>query len=341
MTLAVAILNYNGEALLRQFLPSVIQHSKKEGVRVVVIDNGSTDASLSVLHAGFPTVEVIKLEGNYGYCGGYNRALQQLSEEVVVLLNSDVEVTQGWLNAPLAWFKADLKLAALQPKILAFNERDKFEYAGAGGGFIDRLGYPFCRGRIFGDTESDKGQYDNREQVFWASGACLFVRREAFLKAGGLDEDFFAHMEEIDLCWRFNRAGLTVGYDGQSTVYHVGGGTLAAGSARKTFYNFRNGLSLLMKNLAVAQLLFKIPLRVMLDWAAAVHFVTQGSPKNGWAVLRAHAAFVAGINKDIDKRLKNSHLGYSITPGLIFKKWLVVEYFLFGRRTFAALKNPK
>ncbi len=229
---AVVILNYNGEKLLRDFLPSVVQYSGS--AEVIVADNGSTDGSVACLEQMFPAVKLIRLDHNYGFCGGYNRALQQVDADYYVLLNSDVEVTAGWLGPMVALLDKQPAVAAVQPKILAWARKDLFEYAGAGGGYIDFLGYPFCRGRMFKTVETDNGQYNDSRPIFWATGACLMIRREAYHRFGGLDEDFFAHMEEIDLCWKLQRANAQIWYEGQSTVYHVGAGTLGYESPRKT-----------------------------------------------------------------------------------------------------------
>ena len=316
------------------FLPwrSIVQQAE-----VIVVDNGSTDGSIRLLKTNFPSVQRIEFKQNLGYCGGYNEALKQLNHQIVVLLNSDVEVTANWLQSPIQLFEQNQTIAALQPKILSQKNKAYFEYAGAGGGFIDLMGYPFCRGRIFNTLEEDKGQYNNQLPIFWASGACLFVKREKYLEAGGLDADFFAHMEEIDLCWRLHRLGNDVWYDGNSTVYHVGGATLAQGSPRKTFFNFRNGLTLLVKNLAPGELQWKLPLRLVLDWAAALNFLINGFGGSAWAVLRAHGHFFKGLRKDMSKRKQLKQLGFHVATGLIRQKMVIVDYFLKGRRTFNEL----
>jgi GT2 family glycosyltransferase len=334
-SVAVVILNFNGEKLLQEFLPSVVEHSTQ--AEVIVVDNGSTDGSVQLLKTKFQSVRLIEFKQNLGYCGGYNEALKQLSHSIVILLNSDVEVTANWLQSPLLLFEQQPNIAALQPKILAQRQKTHFEYAGAGGGLIDLMGYPFCRGRIFNTLEEDKGQYNNQLPIFWASGACLFIKREKYLEAGGLDSDFFAHMEEIDLCWRLHRLGNAVWYDGNSTVYHVGGATLAQGSPRKTFFNFRNGLTLLVKNLAPGQLKWKLPLRLALDWAAALNFLVNGFGGSAWAVLKAHGHFIKGLRKDMGKRQQLKQLGFQIGAGLIRQKMVVVDYFLKGKRKYTEL----
>lgn len=317
---AVVILNFNGEALLRKYLPSVVRHSG--GAKVVVVDNGSTDNSLSILEHEFPQVHVIPLDRNYGFCGGYNRALQQVNADYYVLLNSDVEVTERWLQPMEHLLAADPTIAAVQPKILSFNHRAKFEYAGAGGGFIDALGYPFCRGRIFDHVEDDAGQYNDQREVFWTSGACMMVRAEAWHRLGGLDEDFFAHMEEIDLCWKAQRAGMRVWYCGTSVVYHLGAGTLGYDSPGKIYLNFRNGLALLIKHLGTAELIYKIPARVVLDWLAAMVFLVKGNGAGCASVFRAHGHVLKGISRLMEKRrlMRNTYPDYpvkNVHPGLI------------------------
>ena len=330
ISVAVVILNYNGERFLRQFLPSVINYSA--GARIVVADNGSTDSSVSVVSQEFPTVELIQLHYNYGFCGGYNLALKRVDADVYVLLNSDVEVTAGWLAPILKLLTDNPHIAAVQPKILSWHSRDRFEYAGAGGGYIDALGFPYCRGRLFNSIEQDTGQYNDVTEVFWASGACLFIRSSAFHQFNGLDEDFFAHMEEIDLCWKINRTDQKVYYCGESTVYHVGAGTLSYESPRKTFLNFRNGLTLLFKHIDTAELFYKLPARMLLDWLAAVLFLLRGQPSNAWSVIRAHWNFFQVLPANRRKRasLRGKFPRYSRKN--IYKGLIVVDHFLRGKK---------
>lgn len=332
---AVVILNYNGEKLLPQFLPSVIQFSTE--AEVIVADNGSTDDSVRLLAQRFPDVRVIQLDGNYGFCGGYNRALQQVDADYYVLLNSDVAVTEGWLAPMVALLNTRPAVAAVQPKVLAWARKDTFEYAGAGGGFIDFLGYPFCRGRMFQSVETDSGQYDDARQIFWATGACLMIRRDAYHRFGGLDEDFFAHMEEIDLCWKLQRANLQVWYTGQSTVYHVGAGTLGYNSPRKTYLNFRNGLSLLYKHLAPGELAVILPARMMLDWVAAFMFLAKGEPGNFAAVARAHIHFIKQLPLTHKKRqaLRAAYPVYARQT--IYNRSVLLQYYLLNRKVFTQL----
>lgn len=334
---AVVILNYNGRNYLKQFLPSVIQFSGN--AKIIVADNASTDDSVQLVETEFAShVEVLKIDRNRGYCGGYNYALDKIEASYFVLLNSDVEVTAGWIDPVIRLLKSDAAIAAAQPKILSFHEKDKFEYAGAAGGYIDLLGYPFCRGRIFSHLEADRGQYNDTRQIFWATGACLFIQAGIFKKSGGFDEDFFAHMEEIDLCWRLNREGYKIYYQGESRVYHVGGGTLATANPRKTYLNFRNGLTLLTKNLRTPELIWKLPLRLTLDWMAAFLFLFNGKPADLKAVFKAHWDFIVNLRWDLEKR-QTMRLNQSVvkTHG-VYKNLLPLQYFILGRKTFADLE---
>ena len=336
MTVAIVILNFNGSGYLQQFIPGVIAHST--GARIIVADNGSKDGSLLLLEKEFPTVECIALPHNLGFCQGYNEALKQVEADYFVLLNSDVETTPGWLEPVLSQMEANPAIAAAQPKIRSFRQRDHFEYAGAAGGHIDWLGYPFCRGRVFDTVEKDEGQYNEPEPIFWATGACLFIRAGAFREAGGFDGDFFAHMEEIDLCWRLRRKGFTILAVPQSVVYHVGGGTLAADNPQKTYYNFRNGLTLLLKNLPAKNLLIILPLRLLLDWAAMFRFFLSGYPRHGLAVMRAHIEFVGNSRRHLKKR-NSSHTPFFDRDPLIFRRSVVLRYFIARRQTYHALLN--
>lgn len=337
---AVVILNWNGRAFLEQFLPAVTAHSLGD-CEVIIADNASTDDSLSWLAANYPSLRVIRNTVNGGFAKGYNDALRQVDAAYYVLLNSDVEVTAGWLEPVLALMDSDPTIAACQPKIRAFHDRDKFEYAGAAGGFIDKWGFPFCRGRIFDTYEKDEGQYDDNCEVFWATGACLFIRASAWKEAGGLDEDFFAHMEEIDLCWRLRNRGWRVMYCGQSTVYHVGGGTLSKQSSRKTFLNFRNNLVLLVKNHAPGWIFIKIFLRMVIDGIASLKFALTGDFAHGWAVQMAHMSFYGRLFKTIGKRkaLKKEIGRYATS--CIYDGNIVWKYFRKGIRKFSELEKEK
>ncbi len=295
MKVAVVILNWNGEQMLRQFLPSVVAHSvlpSSMGEAVVyVADNGSTDGSLALLADEFPTVRTIVLDKNYGFAEGYNRAFEHIDAEYAVLLNSDVEVTPGWLLPLVEYMDAHLQVAACQPKLMAYHHREQFEYAGAMGGYLDRYGYPYCRGRIFDTIEYDRHQYDADEPLLWATGASLMVRLAVYKEVGGLDGRFFAHMEEVDLCWRLRCRGYEVRSVAGSVVYHVGGATLNAGNPRKTFLNFRNNLLMLYKNLPEGELRRVLFVRGVLDYVAAAMFCVKGEWGSARAVLRARREY--------------------------------------------------
>lgn len=288
---SVVILNWNGVAMLQKFLPQVVEYSKGEGVEVCVADNGSTDESVKWLRTHRPDVRLIVLDKNYGFADGYNKALQQVDAEYVVLLNSDVEVTPHWLEPLVEYMDVHPEVAACQPKIRSERSKEYFEYAGAAGGYIDCYGYPFCRGRIFEVVEKDKGQYDTVQPIFWATGAALFIRLEDYRAVGGLDGRFFAHMEEIDLCWRLRSRGRGIVCIPQSMVYHVGAATLKKENPRKTFLNFRNNLLMLYKNLPDKELRKVLFARGVLDWVAAVVFFLKGDGKNARAVIQARKEF--------------------------------------------------
>ncbi len=288
--IAVVILNWNGCDMMRRFLPSVVEHSAPEGC-VIVADNGSTDNSLAMLTEEFPTVKQLPLDRNYGFAEGYNQALRQIDAPYYLLLNSDVEVTPHWLSPLIAFMESHPEAAACQPKLLAERNRKMFEYAGAAGGFIDRYGYPFCRGRIFSDVEEDRGQYDTPTPLLWGTGAALLIRQSDWQQSGGLDGRFFAHMEEIDLCWRLRCRGHEVWCVPESVAYHVGGGTLEAGNPRKTFLNFRNNLLMLYKNLPQEELRSVMRTRTWLDYVAATKFILTGDWANFRAVLRARREY--------------------------------------------------
>ncbi len=302
---AVIILNWNGKDWLEKLLPTVVQYGSD--VEIIVADNGSTDDSISFLSENFPAIRIVNNKENLGFAGGYNKALNQIHAEYYVLLNSDVEVSGNWIAPIIDLMDSDKNIAACQPKLLDYNNRDKFEYSGASGGFIDRFGYPFCRGRIFDCLEEDCGQYNDAIEVFWATGACIFLKTEAFWEVGGFDEEFFAHQEEIDLCWRLKNKGYKIMVEPSSVIYHVGGGTLDAGSPFKTHLNFRNNLKMLFKNLPLPSLFVVIPIRLLLDAVAAITFLKQ---KNGFshffAIVKAHFAFYFAIQKLISKRQKIS-----------------------------------
>lgn len=330
MTVAVVILNWNGLDLLQKFLPIVVKHSTD--AHIYVADNQSTDKSKEYVNTYFPEVTWIQNEENLGYAGGYQKALAQVSEDIYILLNSDVEVTENWISPHLQAFKANAKLVATQPKIKDYNRKEYFEYAGAAGGFIDKYGFPYCRGRIFETLEVDTGQYDDACSIFWASGACLIVRRAAYWGAGGLDSDFFAHQEEIDLCWRLQLKEGEIYSIPQSVVYHIGGATLHKSSPQKTYYNFRNSLFTLYKNLPKGKLFSIIFTRLCLDGVAGIRFIFQAKFKHFWAIIRSHFAFYKQIPNLREKRKLYTQKPIKRSPNLLVK-----SYYLNNRKTFKQL----
>lgn len=326
---AVVILNYNGRDYLEKFLPSVIAHSSEASI--IVADNASQDDSVAFLTSHYPEIQLIILEKNYGFAGGYNEALKKITADYFVLLNSDVEVSPDWLVAPIHFLDHHPTYAACQPKIKDYNNQSLFEYAGASGGFLDSLGYPYCRGRIFDQLEEDTGQYNNEIDIFWASGACMFIRSEIFFKAGGFDDDFFAHMEEIDLCWRIKSMGYKVKAIPDSVVYHVGGGTLSKSSPFKTYLNFRNGLNILVKNLPIVSLIIKFFARVVLDWVAAFVFLIKGDSKHSLSIIKAHAFVIKNFRKTWKKRTLTSDTNESTV--------LIYEHFIKGKKNYTNLEK--
>ena len=324
---AVVILNWNGKDFLEKFLPSVIAHSPIKSVYVA--DNASTDDSIKLLQTKFPEVHIIINNSNGGFAKGYNDALKKIQAEYYVLLNSDVEVTTNWIDPIIKLMDNDKTIAACQPKILAYHNRTKFEYAGASGGFIDKYGYPFCRGRIFNELEEDKNQYNDTREIFWATGACMFVRSSVFNKLNGFDEDYFAHMEEIDLCWRMRNTSHTIHVVPSSIVYHVGGGTLNKTNPRKTFLNFRNNLITFTKNNYSGILFFKILYRLLLDGLAGFVFILKGDVQHCIAILKAHFAYYGSLSKTLAKRneLKKSK-NFAPLQSCILNKNIVFLYHL-------------
>ncbi|WP_020532080.1 glycosyltransferase family 2 protein [Flexithrix dorotheae] len=335
---AVVILNFNTVDYLKKFIP-VLKRNTGEEAEIVVADNCSTDGSQEYIRDAHPDVALIKIPENLGFCAGYNFALRQINSEYFVLLNSDIEVGENWLPPLLETAESDEKVGCVQPKLLSFTERDNFEYAGGAGGFMDILGYPFNRGRIFEDLEKDEGQYDDKKEIFWATGACLLIKSELYFNYGGLDNKFFAHMEEIDLCWRLKNAGYKHYYVPESRVFHVGGGTLHKSNPRKTYFNFRNGLMMLFKNLPTIWLIPIILLRLILDGIAGLKFLMAGEIGNFKAVLRGHFHFYTRIPILIQSRRKNRKLGkFSIAHKEILKRSLIWEYFVRKKKTFSALE---
>jgi GT2 family glycosyltransferase len=324
--IAVVVLNWNGVKLLEQFLPSVISYSSE--ATIYVADNASTDNSIQFIKDNYPTIKIIKNDGNYGFANGYNIALQEVEEEYYCLLNSDVEVTEKWLTPILSLFESETDVAIIQPKILDFKNKEYFEYAGAAGGFIDKYGYPFCRGRIFETIEKDNHQYDDEKDIFWVSGACFFIRKDIYRKLNGFDGDFFAHQEEIDLCWRAFNLGYKAKYTSQSIVYHVGGATLNEGNPKKTFLNFRNSLLMLLKNLPKNKLYTILFMRLVLDGIAGIKFIFQGKFKHCFAIIKAHFHFYHLISKNLNKRNSVQKANYFHTKSIVY------SYFVKGGKIF-------
>jgi GT2 family glycosyltransferase len=333
--IAVVILNWNGRKYLEQFLPVLIRNSSGEA-EIIVADNASADDSVVFLQENFPGVRIIRNPSNEGFSRGYNLALKQVDADYYILLNSDIEVTPNWIRPVIDLMEKDPAIAACQPKIRSFHERTKFEYAGAAGGFIDKYGYPFCRGRLFQSLEEDLGQYDDSIEIFWATGACMFVRADLFHQSGGLDEDFFAHMEEIDLCWRLKNEGYKIMYCPGSTVYHIGGGTLPKISWRKTYLNFRNNFYLLYKNLPDELVDEVFAKRLFLDGIAAMKFLFTAGFKDFWAIFKAHSDFYSNLGKTRAKRRLIRHAPLRN----VYRRNIVFEYFLRKKKKYSDL-DPK
>lgn len=339
MKTAVVILNWNGRKLLERFLPVVLRHTVDRQTQVVVADNGSSDDSVDFLRARFPQVPLIVLDKNYGFAEGYNKALRQVDAEYVVLLNSDVETTENWLSTLIRYLDEHPGVAALQPKIRSFKEKEKFEYAGASGGFIDRYGYPFCRGRILDYMETDRGQYDEPIPVFWATGACLCIRRKEYFEAGGLDARFFAHMEEIDLCWRLNARGKRIECLPQSVVYHVGAASLEKENPRKTYLNFRNNLLMLYKNGPTRSLPVVFAVRLVLDALAFLHLLFEGKFGNAVSVIEAHRDFVRMMPGFRHDRRENLRQRLVADIPVKFKGSILWNYYVKRKRRYSDLPH--
>lgn len=330
---SVVILNWNGRQLLEKFLPSVLL-STYPNLSIIVGDNASTDDSLVYLRQHFPEVGILVNKENYGYAGGYNHILSQLDTDYFLLLNSDVEVTPGWIEPVIRQMEADAKVAAAQPKIRSYKQKDYFEYAGAAGGFIDKYGYPFCRGRIFDTVEADTGQYDDESEIFWASGAALFIKRKCWEEVGGLDADFFAHMEEIDLCWRLKIRGYKIMYCPNSVVYHLGGATLDSENPHKTYLNFRNNLAMLAKNLPAARATKTIFIRFWLDFISLLRFGAQGKGGSAAAISKAHTHFFRDLKQNRAKSNKDKS-GFNAAG--LYRGSIIWDYFVKGKKRFSDL----
>lgn len=332
MKVAIVILNWNGKKLLEKFIPSIVKYSNLPNVEIIVADNNSTDNSIEFISKNYTGITIIKNDKNGGYAKGYNDALKYVNADIFALVNSDIEVTEGWLPPVISTFENEPNTAIIQPKILDFKNRNKFEYAGAAGGFIDKYGYPYCRGRIFNTLETDTEQYDNITDIFWASGACFFIRAEVFHELNGFDEDYFAHQEEIDLCWRAKNIQKTVKYVGASTIYHVGGATLKEANPRKTFLNFRNSLFTLIKNLPKSKMIPIIFSRLVLDGIAGIKFLFELRPKHTFAIIKAHFSFYYHLPKALKKRneLQQKKNYYTL-------KSIVWKYYIQNKKTFKDL----
>ena len=334
---AIIILNWNGLSYLKMFLAIVLENSRDEETVVCVADNGSTDGSPEWVAENFKEIKLILLKKNHGFAEGYNLALNQIDARYFVLLNSDIEVTKNWLIPLVTFMDNNPDVASCQPKVLSYYNKDHFEHAGAAGCFIDKYGYPFCRGRVLNIVEKDTGQYDSAINVFWSSGACMIVRSEAWKRCGGFDADFFAHMEEIDLCWRFHKAGYRVCFLPESVIYHIGGGTLPYSSPLKTYLNFRNSLFLLYKNLPDNKLNTVLFKRRILDGLAAIYFLMKGSFKSVSAVWRAHMDYYKAMDKLREKRKTVKLLEINLTNETVLNKSIVFEFYVKGNKTYRSL----
>lgn len=333
---AVVILSYNGRKWHELFLPLIVSEAHT-GYDVVVVDNASTDDTLAYVQNTFPSVKTLTIAVNRGFANGYYEGLKQIQAKYYILLSADFEVTHGWFPPLLHAMQRYPGLAACQPKVRYWREREYFEYAGGGGGFIDKWGYLFCRGRIFNDLEKDLGQYDDDIEVFWASGGCLMVRADLYHKMGGLDAELYAHMEEVDLCWRLKNAGYKIGYIGQSTVYHVGGSVISYGSPQKLYYNFRNNLVLLLKNERSSRLLWLIPLRLVLDGIAGLQMLAGGKFKHFVTVIKAHFHFYGSLGKWLKRRKEAQKLVTHRNEAGIYPKSAIWQYFALRKKTFSKL----
>jgi GT2 family glycosyltransferase len=331
---AVVILSWNGLKFLEQFLPSVVKNTSSDLCEIIVADNCSADGSVQFVRQNYPAVTIIENKRNGGYAGGYNDALKSVKAKYYVLLNQDVEVTPNWVEEVINQMEKSDSIAAAQPKMRDFYKRVLFEYAGAAGGYIDRFGYAFCRGRLFDTLEVDEGQYDDIREIFWASGACMFIRSDIYWKAGAFDEDFFAHQEEIDLCWRIKNMGFKIISVPASVIYHVGGGSLPQGNVKKTYLNFRNNMMMMFKNLPLLSLLWKMPVRIYMDFAAGLYGILRnGNLKDMGAILKAHFMFYVALPKLIKKRMAIPH-----PPSVYLSNVnLVWQYFGRGKRKFSEL----
>lgn len=334
---AVVILSYNGTKWHELFLPKIVEEAHT-GYDVIVVDNASTDETLQYVQTNFPTIKTLQIGVNHGFANGYYEALNQIQAKYYILLSADFEVTEGWFPPLHEAMEKDEQLAACQPKIRYWRDRECFEYAGAGGGFMDNFGYLFCRGRIFFDIEKDLGQYNDNIEVFWASGGCFMVRSALYHQVGGLDNSLYAHMEEVDLCWRLKNAGYKIGYIAASLVYHVGGSVISYGSPQKLYYNFRNNLVLLIKNERTSKLLWLFPLRMVLDGVAGLRLLLTGNVRQTYTIIKAHFHFYRDLDKWLDQRKKNKAMIVKRNEEGIYPRSIVWDYFLLRKKKFAQLK---
>lgn len=345
---AIVILNYNGSEYLKLFLPKVIETAAAvAGCSVYIADNASTDDSVVLLNSTFPSVKLIVLKENLGFAQGYNEALKQVSADYFVLLNSDIEVTDGWLSPCLELLSKENQVAACQPKIRAYHQKEYFEYAGASGGWLDVLGYPFCRGRLFSESEKDEGQYDEIAEIFWATGAALFIRADLFKQLGGFDKEYFAHAEEIDLCWRLRKAGYKIYCVPDSVVYHIGGGTLEYQSVTKAYLNFRNTLITSFKNEPGLKLIWWLPLRLLMDGLAGFLFLSQRKWGHFGAIIKAHWAFFLRISfwwkkrKYYQEKIASTSIGDNTKGAGLYTKSIVWQFYALGKKRFSELTSIK
>lgn len=340
--LALVLLSYNSLTLVKDLLPKIIEHTPKSSdYQIVVVDNGSSDGTLDYLKTNFADIKTIRIEINRGFTNGYVESLAQINAQYYCLISSDIEVTPNFVEPMIELMDSDKDIAAVQPKIMSFDRRDEFEYAGGAGGFIDHLGYPFCRGRLVNEVEKDLGQYDNIQEIFWASGACLFIRADLYHKAGGLDNDYFAHMEEIDLCWRLKNMGYKIMFNPNSTVYHMGGFIIKYGSPGKVFRNHRNNLIMLLKNLPPYEAAWKIPVRFWMDLLTIFKMAMDGNFKTIPAVSRAHIQFLLHLPKWLGKRKEAKKLWNNQNLRGMYPKSMVIQFFAKGKKKFGDLNwNP-
>lgn len=335
--IAVVILNWNGKSLLEEFLPSVVKYSSQDNVELIVVDNASTDDSVSFLKKNFPNIKILIHDKNYGFAGGYNKSLKQIEADYYLLLNSDVEVTENWLQPLITLMENNPNVAACQPKVLAYNKKEYFEHAGASGGFLDKNYFPFCRGRIFNEVEKDLGQYNNAIEVFWATGAAFMVRADEYHSSGGLDEDFFAHMEEIDLCWRLKNRGYQIYVEPNAVVYHLGGATLEYMNPKKTMLNFRNSLYMIYKNIEHGKLFYTLVVRLLYDTIAGLKFLFSLQVSHFCAVIKAHFLFWITMHHFIPKRKENIQLSKKYHHAEIYEGSIVKDFYLHKKKRFTDL----